>query len=106
MTFHKIGFQFLRNENFKTELKFNTEIMSRAVLLYRQLLKEGQKWQEYNFREYTCRRVREEFRKNRSITDPQKTEELLQFGRSNLELIHRQRVISNFFPPEKLVIEK
>ncbi|RKF59093.1 LYR motif-containing protein 4 [Golovinomyces cichoracearum] len=76
-----------------------------ARSMYRQLLRQGEKFTSYNFREYAKRRTRDSFRENQNIQDSTKIEQLLEKGRKELQIIKRQAVISQFFQMEQLVVE-
>ncbi|RKF72560.1 LYR motif-containing protein 4 [Golovinomyces cichoracearum] len=84
-----------------------------ARSMYRQLLRQGEKFTSYNFREYAKRRIRDSFRENQNIQDSAKIEQLLEKGRKELQIIklhvdhkeQRQAVISQFFQMEQLVVE-
>jgi len=76
-----------------------------ALSLYRQILKQANKFSSYNYREYTLRRTKDAFRANRNIKDLKETEKLLEEGRKNLDVIQRQALINNLYHSQKLVIE-
>jgi hypothetical protein len=78
---------------------------SAALSLYKQLLKVSSGWKNYNFREYSIRRTKEEFRKNKAVTDPAAIEQLLAKARENLEVIRRQSLISNMYAKEQSILE-
>lgn len=81
-------------------------ISRKATLsLYRKMLQEGAKFKNYNFREYTQRRVREEFKENKNITDPKQIEALLEKAKKNLAIIQRQATISQFYQQHPTVLE-
>jgi hypothetical protein len=54
---------------------------------YRQLLRQGNQFAAYNFREYAKRRTRDAFRENRAVGDPRKVQELVQNGLKELQLL-------------------
>ncbi|KKA28774.1 hypothetical protein TD95_002847 [Thielaviopsis punctulata] len=76
-----------------------------ARSLYRQLLRTGEQFSSYNFREYAKRRTRDAFRANRAETDPRQVQEMIQKGLKELQAMKRQTTISQFFQPDRLVIE-
>ncbi|XP_058060020.1 LYR motif-containing protein 4 [Anopheles bellator] len=79
----------------------------KVLSLYKQLLRESQKFDSYNYRMYAFRRIRDAFRENKALADGAKIENELSYGRKNLEIIKRQTVIGHMFQaPDKLVIEK
>ena len=76
----------------------------RVLHLYRNLLREGAKFSDYNFRHYALRRTRTGFRENKSISNKEDIERLMEFGRTQLQVVHRQAVISNLYPGVKSVM--
>ncbi|USP82557.1 uncharacterized protein yc1106_09831 [Curvularia clavata] len=87
--------------------------------LYRSLLRQGNQFAAYNFREYAKRRTRDAFRDNKNITDERTIQELVQKGLSELQMLkeatydrtyadanlQRQTVISQFYQIDRLVVE-
>ncbi|EAQ89914.1 hypothetical protein CHGG_06533 [Chaetomium globosum CBS 148.51] len=51
------------------------------------LLRQGNQFSAYNFREYALRRTRDAFRENRSVEDPRKVQELVQKGLKELQVL-------------------
>lgn len=76
-----------------------------TILLYRDLMREANKFKSFNLREYAKRRISEGFRENRNETDPGKIQELIAFGESQLEMLKRQTAVQNFYHKQQLVIE-
>lgn len=52
---------------------------------YRQLLRQGDQFAAYNFREYAKRRTRDSFREHKDIQDPRQIQELMQKGLKELQ---------------------
>ncbi|EPE32069.1 hypothetical protein GLAREA_12151 [Glarea lozoyensis ATCC 20868] len=73
--------------------------------LYRKLLRQGEQFAAYNFREYAKRRTRDSFREHRNIQDENQIQELLQKGVKELQSLKRQTVVSQFFQMDRLVVE-
>ncbi|PSR80875.1 iron-sulfur cluster biosynthesis protein-like protein Isd11 [Coniella lustricola] len=73
--------------------------------LYRQLLRQGEQFASYNFREYAKRRTQDAFRENKNVQDSRQIQELLQKGLKELQMLKRQTVVSQFFEFDKLVVE-
>ncbi|KAF7552749.1 hypothetical protein G7046_g7322 [Stylonectria norvegica] len=73
--------------------------------LYRQLLRQGEQFAAYNFREYAKRRTRDAFRENIKVDDSRKVQELVQHGLKELQGLKRQTVISQFYEIDRLVVE-
>mmetsp|Transcript_4101 Transcript_4101/g.9339 ORF Transcript_4101/g.9339 Transcript_4101/m.9339 type:complete len:92 (+) Transcript_4101:79-354(+) len=70
-----------------------------VISLYRELLRHGNRFSNYNFKEYVLRRTRDDFRSNRSVTDGARVAELVAKGRGDLEVVKRQAALSSMFKP-------
>ncbi|EAA35636.2 hypothetical protein GE21DRAFT_432 [Neurospora crassa] len=81
------------------------ESAGKVLSLYRQLLRQGNQFSSYNFREYAKRRTRDAFRENKNVEDPRQVQELVQKGLQNLQMLKRQTVISQFYQQDRLVVE-
>ncbi|KAK0729700.1 complex 1 protein [Lasiosphaeris hirsuta] len=77
----------------------------KVLSLYRQLLRQGNQFAAYNFREYAKRRTRDAFRQNKAVEDPRRVQELMQHGLKELQMLKRQTVISQFYQQDRLVVE-
>ncbi|KAM4063771.1 complex 1 protein (LYR family) domain-containing protein [Hirsutella rhossiliensis] len=73
--------------------------------LYRQLLRQGEQFTAYNFREYAKRRTRDAFREKMSVQDPRQVQELVQKGLKELQVMKRQTVVGQFYQLDRLVVE-
>ena len=77
-----------------------------AVLtLYRQLLRESNRFDAYIYRKYAVRRVRDAFRDNKNVNDKNRIQQLMGEGRDSLEVIRRQVLINRLYKSDKLVVE-
>ncbi|TVY13777.1 LYR motif-containing protein 4 [Lachnellula arida] len=76
-----------------------------ARSLYRQLLRQGEQFAAYNFREYAKRRTRDAFREHKGVQDERQKQELMQKGLKELQGMKRQTVVSQFFQLDRLVVE-
>ncbi|CAO1442516.1 unnamed protein product [Diamesa serratosioi] len=84
-----------------------TQSSSKLILsLYKQLLRESEKFSSYNIRNYAFRRTRDSFKNNKAATDQPAIQILVDEARTNLKMIQRQVIVGNLFSAEKLVIEK
>ncbi|AEO65063.1 uncharacterized protein THITE_2111645 [Thermothielavioides terrestris NRRL 8126] len=81
------------------------ESAQKVLSLYRQLLRQGNQFASYNFREYAKRRTRDAFRENKNVEDPRRIQELMQKGLRDLQMMKRQTVISQFYQLDRLVVE-
>lgn len=79
---------------------------SQALSLYRDLLRHGNKFANYNFRTYAVRRSRDAFRAHQNETDPAVIAQLLKKGQDDLQVVKRQAAISNLYTAgDRLVVE-
>ncbi|KAL0119720.1 hypothetical protein PUN28_007869 [Cardiocondyla obscurior] len=77
-----------------------------AVLsLYRNLIRESKKWNTYNYRTYALRKVRHEFKENKTLKDEKQIEQCYIKGQETLSMIKRQVVLGNLYGTRPLVIE-
>ncbi|KAM7441262.1 LYR motif-containing protein 4 [Porites harrisoni] len=79
---------------------------SEVLQLYRQMLRIGRSFTSYNYRMYATRRIRDAFRENRDISDPDVIKSLMKKGQDNLEMMKRQVSLGQMYRHTKLVIEK
>jgi len=75
-----------------------------SLTLYRRLLKAGNKFSSYNFREYAKRRIREEFRNKHYVSSKEQIEDLLKFGQEQLKMLERQSIINSIYANDDLII--
>ncbi|XP_072318226.1 LYR motif-containing protein 4A-like [Eucyclogobius newberryi] len=78
---------------------------SQAISLYKMLLRESGKFPSYNYRTYALRRVRDAFRENQTVQDPELIHSLLQEGTRNLQVLQRQVAVGQLYTSQKLVVE-
>lgn len=72
--------------------------------LYRQLLREAERFPQYNYRQYALRRIRDEFERRKDL-EADKIPELLTKGREELERLKRMTTVASLYAHDKLVIE-
>lgn len=72
--------------------------------LYRRLLKEASHIDNYNFRSHAMRKIKVEFRQNSSLSGPS-LEQKFKWGTEQLELVRRQRVVSQLYPEGSTIME-
>ena len=84
----------------------STPTRSTVLTLYRNFLETGSRFVDYNFREYTLRKVRHEFQQNKSINDYNKLNELYQYGIEQYKSLQRQVLINSLYAHGDYVIEK
>ncbi|KAF4520678.1 hypothetical protein B566_EDAN006354 [Ephemera danica] len=77
-----------------------------VLRLYKALLRESQKFEGYNFRNYALRRIRDAFKDNAQLSDSVKLKEEYQYGLQQLDVIKRQVIVGNLYKADKLVIER
>ncbi|XP_048002042.1 LYR motif-containing protein 4B [Leguminivora glycinivorella] len=76
-----------------------------VLSMYKNLMRESQKFANYNFRAYALRRVRDAFKANKALSDPKQIQKEYLFAKENLAIIRRQAAIGDMYQTEKLVIE-
>ena len=78
----------------------------RVVLsLFHQMMREARKIENYNFRKYTLRRVRDGFRSNKDEQNVEAVGKLITEARSSLELIKRQALLSHLYRDRGNIME-
>ena len=75
------------------------------LLLYKQLLEKAYKFDNYNFKEYSKRKIVETFKANKSLTNENEINQFYHEGINQLALLHRQTTISQLYTFDKLVVE-
>ncbi|EEQ44941.1 hypothetical protein MG5_03817 [Candida albicans P57072] len=79
---------------------------SKQILsLYKQLLEKAYKFDNYNFKEYSKRKIVETFKANKSLTNENEINQFYNEGINQLALLHRQTTISQLYTFDKLVVE-
>jgi hypothetical protein len=78
---------------------------TRALGLFRQLMRASRGFTNYNFREYALRRVRTGFREGAAAADGAASLKLVHEGERQLELVRRQATISQLYPQASHVLE-
>ena len=68
------------------------------------MLREAAQLDQYNFRNYAIRRVREDFRKNAALAGAD-ADAALQEGRDALEVLRRQRIVGQLYPAAQSVMD-
>lgn len=76
---------------------------TQVLSVYRSLLRNSNKFDNYNFREYFLKKTKTEFRNNRSIPD---NAAVMEQALNDLGVLKRQAAISDMYHSEKLVVEK
>ncbi|CAH0552231.1 unnamed protein product [Brassicogethes aeneus] len=76
-----------------------------VINLYRSLIRESKKIPAYNFRNYAVRKIRDTFKENKGLTDPNRISQQIAEAQKNLEVIKRQALIGQMYSTDKLVIE-
>ena len=71
--------------------------------LYRAMLRDAQKFNSFNFREYASRRIRTDFRKNQTLTDKDDIARAIEFGIEQAKLLKRQALINRLYAHDDLI---
>lgn len=77
---------------------------SQAISLMRSMLRESRKFDNYNFRAHAMRRVVGGFRESSKL-EGKAAEDKFKWGEGQLNLLKRQRVISQMFPEEESIMQ-
>uniref|UniRef100_UPI00398F772F LYR motif-containing protein 4 n=1 Tax=Pristiophorus japonicus TaxID=55135 RepID=UPI00398F772F len=78
---------------------------AQVLSLYRAMLKESKKFSSYSYRTFADRRIKEAFRENKNVTNPEVIQELIEKAKANREIIRRQVIIGHLYTTQKLIIE-
>lgn len=76
-----------------------------VLKLYKQLLNKSYKFDNYNFREFSKRKVRDSFRSNQNLQESEKITEFYNTGIDELARLTRQTSVSQMYTFDKLVVE-
>lgn len=92
--------------NLNLRLLINIMTTKQEVLsLYKSLLSKSFKFDNYNFREYSKRRVVDEFKANKALKSPEEITKFYNAGIDQLAMLTRQTTISQMYTFDKLVVE-
>lgn len=72
--------------------------------LYRQLVREAERFPQYNYRMYALRKIKDEFA-GRSNLQGTELEHFLQAGQGELERLRRMTAVAALYAKDSLVIE-
>lgn len=72
--------------------------------LYRSLLREAQKFNNYNFRNHAIRKTKWEFRHSRNLAGSMIQEKYI-YGKSQLEVLKRQVILGKLYPEDQSIVE-
>jgi hypothetical protein len=76
-----------------------------ALVLYRNFLREARKVNDYNFRMYALRRVKQGFIKNRNLQGSEEAVAAINDAEQQLEMLKRQVVLGQMYPSARSVME-
>eukprot|EP00970_Alexandrium_tamarense_P004623 scaffold771_cov177-Alexandrium_tamarense.AAC.17 len=77
---------------------------SNSISLFRSLLREAKRVDNYNFRDYAVRRVKLGFQINRNLAGAE-AELALREGQEQLDILRRQVVLGQLYPSAPSVME-
>eukprot|EP01031_Cornospumella_fuschlensis_P042989 gene42989-52540_t len=75
-----------------------------VLSLYRGILRNANKFPNYNFKAHAKRRTVAAFHECKSLVDSQQIQEKYRFGQDQLELIRRQALLSSLYPEDPSVV--
>lgn len=73
---------------------------------YKALLTAARDVPSYNYRNFFIRKIREQFRSNKDLTDRKEIAKLLLKAQEDILMIQRTSAIGHFYEPQKIVVEK
>jgi hypothetical protein len=68
------------------------------------MLHSAKRFQSFNFRKYFLRRVKEDFHKNKDLTDESKILQLIQKAKENDAILRRQSSINSMYATDDIVL--
>ncbi|KAK6461858.1 hypothetical protein DFJ63DRAFT_204600 [Scheffersomyces coipomensis] len=81
-------------------------VTSKQILgLYKQLLERAAKFDNYNFREYSKRKIVDSFKEHKSLKEEKDIVDFYNKGIDSLAQLKRQTTVSQMFTFDKLVVE-
>ncbi|SCU81545.1 LANO_0B03466g1_1 [Lachancea nothofagi CBS 11611] len=78
---------------------------SQVLSLYKQIIKNANGFNNYNFRNYFLRKAKTSFRNASDLKDPVAIEEAWNTAKQELGVLKRQSVISQMYTFDKQVVE-
>jgi DNA-binding response OmpR family regulator len=81
-----------------------SSVPSSTLSLYRALLRQGQKMNNYNFKSYALRRTRDGFKADKNLTG-EEAEMARQYAVEQLQVLSRQAIIGNLYPSDHSVMD-
>ncbi|XP_036936045.1 LYR motif-containing protein 4 [Acanthopagrus latus] len=81
------------------------QLQLKVISIFRDLLRESNRYPSHFYWTYALRRVRDAFRANRTVDDPKTVARLMAEGQQTLALIQRQVAIGKMFETQKTVVE-
>merc|ERR1712156_90640 len=89
----------------QTKMNIMSSQRSRILSLYKQLLRTSEHFNNYNFRNYALRRVKDGFQDAKLEKDPAAIESFINEAEQQLALVKRQTTIGQMFQEQKVVLE-
>ena len=77
-----------------------------VLRLYRSLLRNSSKIQNYNFRNHASRKIMASFRESIAVADASAIDTAYEQGLKQLQLVERQSLISRMYPDMTSVMER
>ena len=68
-----------------------------VLSLYKSMVRESQKFVDFNYRCYAIRRIKDSFKSNAQVTDQVLIDKKIDLAKQNLQLIQRQVTIGQLF---------
>ena len=71
--------------------------------LYKSMLRESEKFADFNYRSYAIRRIRDGFKANLTLTEQLTINNKIDIAKQNLQLIQRQVTLGQLFGSKELL---
>jgi hypothetical protein len=80
-------------------------MQTQVLGLYRTLLKEARKFNNYNFRNHAIRKTKWEFKHNKNLSDVKKIQDKYIYGKQQLDILKRQVILGQLYPEGQSIME-
>lgn len=81
-------------------------MVKETLSLYRSILRAGNQFASFNFRDYVKHRASEAFRANLKLKTQQEIDQAYSYGQEQLALIKRASMMNSLFKLDQTVVEK
>ncbi|CEP63472.1 Isd11p LALA0_S08e03246g [Lachancea lanzarotensis] len=79
---------------------------TQVLSLYKQIIRNANGFNNYNFKNYFLRKARTQFRETKDLQDPETIQQAYRTAKQELGVLKRQSVISQMYTFDKQVVER